>query len=511
MRLRALLLAALICAVTLLPSTLHPATVSAQLFGGNVSAATVQGELRGLWVDAYHDGFKTRAQADRLLADARRANINALFVQIRRRGDAFYTRSLEPRADDSSLAADFDPLDYLIQQAHGGTPRMEIHAWIVALPIWGDRDRSPRSSVHAFTQHGPNAPGRENWISLRDDGQAWGDSYYLDPGHPDAARYTADIVRSIVREYDVDGIHLDRIRYFEGESDRRWGYNPTSIERFNARFGRSGRPEPNDAQWSQWRRDQVTALVRRIYLEAYAERSSVRVSAAVIPWGAGPRSRADWERTAAYANVFQDWRGWLEQGILDLAVPMNYFRESSGQGAWLDNWLEFQRENAYDRQVASGLGAYMNGAADSVAQIRRSLSAGTRGGRAAGVVLYSYAAPRRDAVGGEPDVWTSLSTPNSINGGKPPFGSWLPVPTMAWKVGANAGGFLLRTPGLDGARVEVAGPVLVSGETDGGGFFGVPSLPSGRYAISLQHAAGAGRLGEVEVVGGTVAQMELVP
>src|SRR5919198_174181 len=46
-------------------------------------------ELRAVWVDAFHDGFKTPQQVDDLVTWARSANLNALFVQVRRRGDAY--------------------------------------------------------------------------------------------------------------------------------------------------------------------------------------------------------------------------------------------------------------------------------------------------------------------------------------------------------------------------------------------------------------------------------------
>ena len=62
-------------------------------------------ELRAVWVDAFHDGFKTPAQVDQLVAWARAANLNALFVQVRRRGDAYYAKSLEPRSEDLPAGA----------------------------------------------------------------------------------------------------------------------------------------------------------------------------------------------------------------------------------------------------------------------------------------------------------------------------------------------------------------------------------------------------------------------
>ncbi|HET6318722.1 MAG TPA: hypothetical protein VFG86_19890, partial [Chloroflexota bacterium] len=75
-------------------------------------------ELRAVWVDAFHDGFKTPEQVDDLVAWARSANLNALFVQVRRRGDAYFSKSIEPRAEDPDLAPGFDALQYLIDRAH---------------------------------------------------------------------------------------------------------------------------------------------------------------------------------------------------------------------------------------------------------------------------------------------------------------------------------------------------------------------------------------------------------
>src|SRR3954451_16767670 len=96
-----------------------------------VSAETVDPpELRAVWVDAFHDGFKTPQQVDDLLAWARAANLNALFVQVRRRGDAYFSKSIEPRAEDRDFAPGFDALQCLIQRAHAGPQPLQVHAWL---------------------------------------------------------------------------------------------------------------------------------------------------------------------------------------------------------------------------------------------------------------------------------------------------------------------------------------------------------------------------------------------
>src|SRR4051812_15855496 len=116
-------------------------------------------ELRALWADAFHDGFKSPAQVDALVAWARAANLNALFVQVRRRGDAYYVSSVEPGAEDSDLTPGFDPLRYLLDKAHQGPQPLQVHAWIATLPIWHERDTPPRAPGHPFNLHGLNRCG----------------------------------------------------------------------------------------------------------------------------------------------------------------------------------------------------------------------------------------------------------------------------------------------------------------------------------------------------------------
>src|SRR5262245_28638821 len=62
-------------------------------------------EIRALWVDAFHAGIRSPQEADALVAAATRANLNTLFVQVRRRGDALYTKGSEPPLDE----AGYDP------------------------------------------------------------------------------------------------------------------------------------------------------------------------------------------------------------------------------------------------------------------------------------------------------------------------------------------------------------------------------------------------------------------
>src|ERR1043166_5681693 len=74
-------------------------------------------EFRALWVDTFHSGLQTASQVSQLVADARAGNFNAVIVEVRKRGDAYYNSNFEPKATDVSPQT-YDPLADLIARAH---------------------------------------------------------------------------------------------------------------------------------------------------------------------------------------------------------------------------------------------------------------------------------------------------------------------------------------------------------------------------------------------------------
>ncbi|MCV5605180.1 family 10 glycosylhydrolase, partial [Escherichia coli] len=72
----------------------------------------------------------------------------------------------------------------------------------------------------------------------------FGADSWMEPGHPEAAAYTVDVLMHLVRNYDIDGLHLDRIRYPDisvgGQTPSTGasvGYNVVNVARFQRRFG----------------------------------------------------------------------------------------------------------------------------------------------------------------------------------------------------------------------------------------------------------------------------------
>jgi uncharacterized lipoprotein YddW (UPF0748 family) len=490
-------------------------------------------EFRAYWVDAFGPGIYNEAEIDKLIADTKAANMNAIVAQIGRRGDCFCNNAIMPRTQAGIAPAPFDPLQTLIDKAHA--EGIEVHAWIITTAIWNSAT-PPLDPNHVFNTHGPSKSGYDNWMMVRYDGaNRAGNDYLLDPGHPAAADYIVKMYTSVVENYDVDGINFDRVRYPDFTTipgytlASVWGYNPVAVDRFNALYGRTGKPDPLDPAWQQWRRDQVTNIVRRVYLETYNIDPSVRVSADTITYGYGPQdaSVGGWERTRTYSEVLQDWRGWMEEGILDLNIPMNYKREhclETGPGCFgnqqlmYEQWNEFAKDHAYNRQVAIGSAIYLNyiGEADapvgggSVAQVRKALHPSAAGNPSHGWVGYSYRTPdqatnagQRSAEASRAELTRALTQPSEYDSTTPPvFADDATIPEMTWKTQPTMGHLWARamTPGgdvFDQVRVDlydVSGRTLITSRiTDGNGYVGFVDHQPGRYRLVIDPALVTGR------------------
>lgn len=507
---------------------------------------TVAGpEVRAFWVDAFNAGIKTHAEVDQLISRALTANANTLIAQVRRRGDSYYFDSLEPFVEDPAVEAGFDPLGYLIERAHANG--LEVHVWVAANAIYSGNPavatttwpcKVPCSPSHVFNQHGYFAPGDENWLTRTHPNFTAGTvavasggvtivpvgwrisdgNWWVDPGHPGAAEHIVQVLRHLVERYDVDGLHLDRIRYPEmpiarpapgGPIGFSTGYNAVSVRRFNELHGRGAGslPNPWDSAWNDWRREQMNALVRRIYLETIAVKPHVKVSASTITFFRGPTALGGFSRTEAYSRVYQDWDGWTRQGFLDLNVPMVYKRETDLEGpTQFNDWMDFTRTHQYDRQAAIGIGVYLNSFEASIAQLERSRLPAASGDRAAGQALYSYATTNRSignpAVPERPyaEFFRALSEDGAYVAAAP-YRAAASIPPMPWKRQPRARYLLARVVDASGAPEDGAVVVIrkVGGSpaevqlqqyADGNGYVGAADLPPGAYQLQITTPAG---------------------
>lgn len=503
-------------------------------------------QFRAFWVDAFGLGIFTPAQIDQLVADTKAANMNAIVVQVGRRGDCFCNRAMMPRTQQVGVTPEpFDPLQDLIDKAHA--EGIEVHAWVIATAIWNSAI-PPLNPNHVFNLHGPSKTGADNWLMYRSDGAfRAGSDYLLDPGHPDAADYIVKMFTSVVANYDIDGINFDRIRYPDftlGTLIPSWGYNPVAVARFQAATGRTDVPAPTDPEWAQWRRDQITNIVRRVYLESTALKPNIRVSAATITYGYGPQSVAGgYEGTRTYAEVLQDWRGWMEEGILDINLPMNYKREHfttepNNQLRMYEEWNEFAKDNQYDRHVVIGSAVYLNFIPGTVTQVRKALAPSAAGNQAVGWIAYSYRTPdcfanplpaspecqpKRSGDASRVELIRALTQPSEYDPLIPPvFEFPVPAPSIPWKDQPTKGHLMgtVKTPdgvpfdqilvSLYDAETEV---LIASRVTDGTGWFGFVDLVPGRYKLQVDNtrAHGYHQTVTVAVSAGQVATVQMTP
>ena len=304
------------------------------------TAAQPKHEIRATWITTLGgmdwprnkatnaNGIRRQQQELRdILDQLKEANFNTVMLQTRLRGDLIYPSAFEtfPEALTGKTGRNpgYDPLAFAIEECH--KRGMELHAWIVTIPIGNHRQ------IKLLDKYSVVRKNRK--ICKQYQG-----SWYLDPGHPGTADYLAGIVREIVSRYDVDGVHFDYIRY--PENARRFPDKDT-----HRKYGKG-------KDLKQWRRENITAIARRLHAEVKQLKPWVKVSSSPVGKfkDTNRYSSFGWN---AYETVYQDAQGWLKEGIHDALFPMMYFKDNHFYPFALD-W----KENDNGRWVVPGLGIY---------------------------------------------------------------------------------------------------------------------------------------------------------
>ena len=191
-------------------------------------------ELRALWV--VRDALTTPESVTRLIDFAVQTRTQMLFVQVRGRGDAFYRSRIDPPASVlTAPLSDFDPLAFLITLAQ--REGISVHAWLNVYLVWSNTGETPPAS-HLMALHPDwlltDAHGkrmdkvpRSQWKKLGIEG------YFVSPAEPEMRRHMARVVRELVTNYPIDGVHLDYIRY----PNKTFAYDPVSRSQFAVHWG----------------------------------------------------------------------------------------------------------------------------------------------------------------------------------------------------------------------------------------------------------------------------------
>ncbi len=453
-------------------------TVTAFDAAGNESAPSApastasMGEFRAMWVDAWGSGFESPSTTTATLDYIQSCNCNAVIVEMRKRGDAYYTSTLEPRATGVTPDQGYDPLADIVTKAHARG--MEVHAWMATNRVWTSQTAPPHTTPdHVYNTH-------PEWFSQTDTGVMYDseDGSWLDPGVPAVEDYTKNVFMQMVQNYDIDGLCLDYIRY----GDNSWGYNTTAISRYNTEFGATGIPAKTNSRWSDWRRAQVTNIVKRIYLEAKAIKPALKVGSAV--W-----KTAD----SGSANVLQDWDSWMSSHYLDYACPMNYTTDNNVFNGNAEDSLD----RGYGRHIYIAQGSGYNTIADSMTQISSVQSLG-----APGVSLYDYRVTNSGTVDRNGFKNALLAGPFAAQrnvGGMP----WIDAPTLGMLKGTvRTGGGV----GIYPATVTVNGK---SAKNSGTGFYGFVDLAPGTYTVTATAPGYLSSTAQVTITAGNVANADI--
>ena len=185
---------------------------------------------------------------------------------------------------------------------------------------------------------------RPEWFMYDGDGRRQPlDKFYaiLNPCLPEVRRYLVSVFREIVTNYNVDGLHLDYVRYAWETTPRAKQLYPrdaTTLELYRRETGR--RPDDDTPAWDRWRADQLTALVASIREMLGRERPHAVLTAAVSP-----------DPAAAYTRYHQSGADWLARGLLDAVMPMTYVPELQR----LERYVQAYKQAG---RVIPGLGVY---------------------------------------------------------------------------------------------------------------------------------------------------------
>lgn len=373
--------------------------------------ATAEG--RALWVTRFD--YDSEAKIAYIMETAARANFNIIYFQARAAGDAYYRSSIEPCAallcGTLGGTPAYDPLEVAVREGH--RRGLQVHAYLNALtgrpagiegqckPMPEPQSGNPR---HMLLDHPEWAMSDRNGRRLPCPN---GEEYvWLSPGFPQVRTRLAMVAADVARRYDVDGIHLDRIRY----PGTAWSYDPPSI----AEFGLD--PATHPAEWLAYRTNLVNRMVKEAYDSVTAVKPSLVFSAAV--WGVY-EDKWNWQTQAGLDDLMQDPRAWAKNGYMDVLVPMTYYRVKSVLCARVD-WTCLMLEHVEGAERGTGRQMYIGidaskGRDEMVNQIRLA-----REGGANGIAVFSFGAADRAGV------WPLLTAGV--------FSERAAVPPMPWKV-----------------------------------------------------------------------------
>ncbi len=310
-------------------------------FGGNLFSQSNE-EFRATWVVDFHwlspdkSAEDNEAAIRKILDNHKAANMSSVLWQVRRFGSVYYPSAIEPWGTEVNFVnPGFDPLQYALEQAH--ERGLELHAWFNTFESRHQLQGSP-SQVHP------------EWICRDQDGNVMPPELaWLSPGIADVREYLISVAMEVVRNYDIDGLHMDFVRWNEHTNSTNTiksgdlnsqNFLPDGMisekQLSELQTNASGRylydtEHPFSAgvptgfsSWEDWWRASVTALVSTLHDSIQSVKPWVRLSPAAL-------GRYNWGGWQGFNVVYQDAALWFNEGYIDQLVGMHYHWDQATQ------------------------------------------------------------------------------------------------------------------------------------------------------------------------------------
>ena len=326
-------------------------------------------EARALWVTRWD--YASEAHVADIFEDAASGGFNVVFFQVRGTFDAYYLSTLEPWSAGltGTLGQDpgWDPLASALAEGHDRG--IQVHAWLNTFPFWSGAALPAESTPrHMALQH-------PEWLVVDSTGTAMAlnSSYvFATPGNPDVQAHVAAVAADLVSGYDVDGVHLDYIRYPGPD----YSHDDASLDAYLA----TGEGLP----YEDWQREQITATAAGVHQAVDAVRPGVLLTAAV--WGIY-EDLWGWWTSEGNADYYQDSLAMVDQGALDVIVPMIYWPLTQPPGEYTDFYtlVEFFAANVPAEALWAGMSANYDNFGEIHAEIDTAREVG-----ATGVSVFAY-------------------------------------------------------------------------------------------------------------------------
>ena len=347
-------------------------------------------ESKCIWI--LRDSLTSPEKIEKALRYSADAGYDKVFIQIRGRGYAFYNSKIVPK--NPLITNDFDPLKYSIDLAK--KLNLEIHVWFNTYLLWSS-SYEPKDLNHLYhikkdwTE--ANTYGKvDHSINLRSPKIPNWEGIYLSPLHPEVNPYLHSLVLEIINNYNIDGVHFDYIRY----QDEIYGYNihgrndfdelysidPSDIAKgiISTRFGWSQEfVDSTKNMWNKFRQNAITELLVSISESIINSDLDIELSAAVKP-----------NLLTAKKRFYQDWDRWINDGLLDFVVPMNYYSEIKDFNNDIQIMKYFIDPKLQDK-IIMGIATYNQSSEDAADKILISRLNGFKG-----VSIFSYDAHKNN-------------------------------------------------------------------------------------------------------------------